>query len=184
MWERVGADARYSYTVTLLDTLIRREFIVPNLSNVFAMRRRGRARRGQAAAARPRYYSDSGSSSGGDSGDADSSDSDSDGDSEEEDPAALQALLRDEPGKRWPRWIRNPFIWGFEARHEPAAPLLDTAGSQGGARTRGVLCVRHAPMKLTCQPVATPVSLTRANVTWSTSPPRRRQVDGAGRASG
>jgi hypothetical protein len=26
----------------------------------------------------------------------------------------------------YPRWIRSPFIWGFDGlRHDPAAPALD-----------------------------------------------------------
>ena len=54
VWERVGVDERYSYAVTPLDTLIRREFIVPDLSNVFAMRR-SRKRRGQGARVRSTY---------------------------------------------------------------------------------------------------------------------------------
>lgn len=124
--ERVGADERYSYAVTPLDKLIRREFIVPDLSNVFAMRR-SRNRRGQGAQVRSTYCS-SGDSDDNDDDDVGSSDCSSGGESEETDPVALERMLKDEPSKRWPRWIRNPFIWGFEARHEPSAPQQDAAG--------------------------------------------------------
>jgi len=126
VWERVGADERYSYAVTPLDTLIRREFIVPDLSNVYAVRR-SRNRRGQGARVRSMYCS-SGDSDDNDDDEVGSSDCSSDGESEEVDAVALERMLKDEPSKRWPRWIRNPFIWGFEARHEPSTPQQDAAG--------------------------------------------------------
>jgi hypothetical protein len=126
VWERVAADERYSYAVTPLDTLIRREFIVPDLSNVFAVRR-SRNRRGQGARVRSMYCS-SGDSDDNDDDEVGASDCSSDGESEEVDAVALERMLKDEPSKRWPRWIRNPFIWGFEARHEPSTPQQDAAG--------------------------------------------------------
>ena len=127
VWERVGTDERYSYAVTPLDTLIRREFIVPDLSNVFAMRRSRVSRYGKGTQAAGNVYNSSGDSDD-DDDDIGSSDCDSDGDSEDVDPVAVERMLKDEPNKRWPRWVRNPFIWGFEARHEPASPELDAAG--------------------------------------------------------
>ncbi len=103
----MGPDEPYSYAVTPLDALIRREFIVPDLSNVFAMRRRSHVRRaGQGAQARRARHHSSGDSNADDDTDSDSSDSDSDSESEELGAVANERMLKDEPSKRWPRWIR------------------------------------------------------------------------------
>ena len=121
VWERVGARAQYSYAVTPLENIIRREFVVPDLSTVFAPRARRRelrdaARKRRAAVARRGNWEDSGSSEEGeDEDDTDgepSDDDDAGGPQARDDVAATPA--EDGPAKRWPRWIRTPFVWGWD----------------------------------------------------------------------
>ena len=108
-WERIGADARYSYAVTHLDKLIRREFVVPDLNNVFAPRRL-RQRREDARARKARRYQES------DNDSSSNSESDADvetsADSDSGEDVALEPA-KDGVERRWPIWIRNPFVWGW-----------------------------------------------------------------------
>jgi hypothetical protein len=115
VWERVEPRRAYSYAVTPLDKLIRREFLVPDLSSVYAPRGRRREARKAAKARRlnaAKNFDDSTSdSSGDDSARGEDSETGSEsagmGDQDVE-------LAEDGPIKRWPRWIRNPFIWGWD----------------------------------------------------------------------
>ena len=109
VWERVGPHSRYSYAVTHLDKLIRREFVVPDLSGVFAPRRLRQRREGARARRAARRWADSDNSSSSSNSDG----SDGAADSSSEDHEADVAHAEDGPAKRWPRWIRNPFIWGW-----------------------------------------------------------------------
>ena len=119
VWERVGARARYSYAVTHLDKIIRREFVVPDLSTLFAPRRLRQRRQAARAKRESRRWRDSESEES--SGNASSSDSKAEADNEndpdsEEDGSADDVATEaadDGAEKRWPSWIRNPFVWGW-----------------------------------------------------------------------
>ena len=111
IWERVGNPLRYSYCVTPLDMLIRREFVTPNLSSVYAQRRKKRGRRAKRRARETWSGESSGSSSS-------SGDSSSSSDTDDDVGGASLRHVADEVerggvAKRWPNWIRNPFIWGW-----------------------------------------------------------------------
>ena len=109
IWERIGADAKYPYAVTHLDKLIRREFVVPDLSTVFAPRRL-RQRRAAAHAAKARRYQDDDTSSR--SNDESNTDAEASADSDSDEDVAVKPA-EDGAEKRWPYWIRNPFVWGW-----------------------------------------------------------------------
>ncbi len=109
VWERVGQRGQYSYAVTHLDKLIRREFVVPDLSGMFAPRRLRQRQKAARATRKARRWADddgSPSSSGSSDGAAASDTSDDEAD-------VAHVVAEDGAAKRWPRWIRNPFIWGW-----------------------------------------------------------------------
>ena len=116
VWERVEPRSAYSYAVTPLDKLIRREFVVPDLSTVYAPRGRRQEAR-EAAKARKlnaaKNFDDSSSDSSTDtSSGGEASDTGSEFAGQGEHDVALE-LAEDGPTKRWPRWIRIPFVWGW-----------------------------------------------------------------------
>ena len=112
-WERIGADAKYSYAVTHLDKLIRREFVVPDLSTVFAPRRlRQRREAARAAKARRRYQEDASDDTSSSSNNESDADADASAESDSGDDVAVEPA-EDGAEKRWPYWIRNPFVWGW-----------------------------------------------------------------------
>ena len=102
VWERIGA--KYSYVVTHLDKLIRREFVVPDLSDVFVPRRMAERHAAARAIKERRGWRE----------DSESSDSAEISDtSDEDDDDVAHVPAEDGVHKRWPRWIRNPFVWGW-----------------------------------------------------------------------
>jgi hypothetical protein len=116
VWERVEPRRAYSYAVTPLDKLIRREFVVPDLSSVYAPRGRRQEARKAAKARRlnaAKNVNDSTSDSSGDDlarGQDSETSSESAGMGEQDGVESLE----DGPIKRWARWIRNPFVWGWD----------------------------------------------------------------------
>ena len=117
VWERVEPRSAYSYAVTPLDKLIRREFIVPDLTSVYAPRGRRQEARQAAKARRLNTTKNFDDSSGDSSGDASAGEEESETDSESAAPGEQDVALElaeDGPTKRWPRWIRNPFVWGWD----------------------------------------------------------------------
>ena len=113
VWERVEPRAAYSYAVTPLDKLIRRECIVPDLSALYAPRGRRQEAREAAKARRRNATHDSDDSSNTDHSTDEASDTGSVGDEVDVQDVALE-LAEDGPTKRWPQWIRNPFVWGWD----------------------------------------------------------------------
>ena len=121
VWERLLPSSTYSYAVTPLETLIRREFVVPDLSSVFAPRGRRRelreaARQRRAATRRHSRLEDSDSSE--ESADEPDSD-DASGDDDEGAGARVRDdvatnVTEDGAAKRWPMWTRTPYVWGWD----------------------------------------------------------------------
>ena len=119
VWERVHPHSRYSYAVTPLDQLIRREFVVSDLSNVFAprsIRQRAQEARVRRATRRNRCEGDGNfdSDSSTEPGDAYDDPSSSEEDGMDSDSDVAHEVAEDGADKRWPRWIRSGFIWGWE----------------------------------------------------------------------
>jgi hypothetical protein len=97
--------------------LLFQRYVVPDLSTVYAPRGRRQEAR-EAAKARKlnaaKNFDDSSSDSGTEypSG-GEASDTGSEFAGQGEHDVALE-LAEDGPTKRWPRWIRNPFVWGWD----------------------------------------------------------------------
>ena len=107
VWERLDSLGRYSYAVTHLDKLIRREFVAPDLCTVFASKRL-RQRRAARRRARIEEASDDESNTSTEESETSTTSSGSDSDDDVATHPAEDGVV-----KRWPFWIRNPFIWGW-----------------------------------------------------------------------
>jgi hypothetical protein len=105
-WERLDSHGRYSYAVVHVDKLIRREFVLPDLSTVFAPRR---LRQRRAARRRARVEAADGDSN---TSTDESATSGTDVESDTDEDVAHNPA-EDGVHKRWPFWIRNPFVWGW-----------------------------------------------------------------------
>jgi hypothetical protein len=123
VWERLVPNDRYSYAVVSLDKLIRREFVFPDFSTLYAQRKKARGRAKRAAREMACVGDDTGS------------DDESSGDESEprdwrewDESKDCEGELGEKNSYHgvYPRWIRSPFIWGFDGlRYQPSAPALD-----------------------------------------------------------